>query len=939
MISVVSPDTKEVTQVPAPEVDQYVRAGYVLDNPQLQAERAEAAQYAGAGNAAKAFGAAALRAPTLGLSDYGLEMAGVDKNMLAKLQEHQPEADALGTGAGLIGGALIPGIGEEEGAAAIAGKAIAAPMRATSAIGEGASGLTRKLLGGVFKDGSIVPGIAGGAADTAVQSAIYNAANQIDENHLAGGNLDQGIENALATTGDALKLGAGLHVLGAVGGHYALKGATSAIDGLQNFMRDKVIPSVTDAAAEGFAKASSAVTGEAIEHFDPYVGEAGAKGRADLLTASEAPEAKALSNKELAEQRDALAKELYEHLNSTVNSTKEIAYKGGKEGSVFSDVFPAEREHLLSGASSQKAVDEAQRLGEHLRQTADVLASDPVTYAPNVAKRAMQLSKDYDEKLAQTQYGALLGEKTTAPLELYKLIDETKSQITNRAKMGGIVSATENDAIGVMRQAAREFRSSLESHEVWGEQAARQASLNRAVSDHLTLLGKKGAFRKDFMMEVARKGGSTEWVVDRTKVNTFLNKLGAARGERQLDAMNQFLANADELVAQTRASGTSVGLDLSKDKYVQSLLETAQNNPSPLKAVGQTEGAVSGARQTVQQGISQQADQAKMRALANGPFVTGLDPAKQAAAGGLGSMGGATLGAALGPVGLGGAGVVAGVRKLALVASNPIQGLTTLAKIERFNQTTSRKIQAGLGSFMKKAGDAVERVTEASRPAVAEEVAKVSYAKQLAKMAKDNADKQTQSAQYQAAIHGDDKDPSPVAQHAPNFAQGVANKQTAIAQYLWSQFPKDPSTMVGVGGGKFSMWAPSSSEMRAFQAKADIATHPLRALEKLQAGTLSAGDVEVLGKLWPQVLQQARDAALTRISTVKHDLTIAQKRQLSILVGQPIAETQTPQMVQLVTQAYDAQEQQKKAAQAQGAKGLDTMATSFQTAGQKLASK
>ncbi len=930
-VTLVSPDTGKPEQIPADEVKNYIAGGYLPDTPELQAKRAEAEKYGSTGQAIATGVESALAAPTLGASHRIEEALGIPREDIAKRQEYNPTADTAGTVAGLAAGALIPGVGEEEaagglaGAAASAGRAVSAPMRGVSAIGEGAGAITKRLLGGIpGKGGEYAAKVAGGTADTAVQSALYNAAQQIDETHLAGGNIDQGVENALATTSSALALGAGLHVVGAIGGHLALTGAQKAVDSLGTFMREKIVPKVTGAAADALGAVSSKLTENTPEMFSKYTGEAGAAGRKELLDIKP-PQ----TNAELAEQRDVLAKELYEKLDDTLKQTKELAFKGAKEGSDYAGIIPKERAQLLDGASSQAAVDEAQRLGEHLRQTAEVLSSDPVTYAPNIAKKAMGLSRDYDEKLAQASYGALLGEKTTAPLDLYNLIEETKTHLANRSKFGMVASTTEQDALSLFKKAGSEFRKSLENPEVWGEQAARQAALNRAVSDHLTLMGRKGAFRKDFLTEKAARGGTPEWVLDRTKVNTFLNKLGAARGERQLDALTQFLDGSEELVAQTRQSAKTIGTDLSHDKYVQSLLDTAQANPA-LSKLGQTQEGIAANRGIVQKGIAQQGEQAKMRALANGPFVTGVDPTLNI------NMPGAL---STGIPGM----VTAPIRSAINAVKNPMQTLQTIARLERFNDTTARKIQRGIGSFLKTTGSTVERIAEAARPGIAYEAAKSvkrePYQKELAKLAAANgaADAGTK---YHEALQRPDSlqgQPSPIAEHAPQFTKKVGDKQTQIAKFLWNAFPKDQSTMLALGiGGKFSLYQPSKAEMADYREKEEIAHHPLVLGDKLEAGVLTADDMAVGDKLWPNITRQMREAALDKLATIKHDLTLRQKRQLSILVGHPIDEAQDPLLGQLVQKNFAAQDQVKKQAAAQADKGLTKMSDDSKTASQRL---
>ena len=145
--------------------------------------------------------------------------------------------------------------------------------------------------------------------------------------------------------------------------------------------------------------------------------------------------------------------------------------------------------------------------------------------------------------------------------------------------------------------------------------------------------------------------------------------------------------------------------------------------------------------------------------------------------------------------------------------------------------------------------------------------------------------------------------------------------------------------MLGVGGGKFSLYQPPKSELIAYQEKELVATHPMAVLDKLEAGVLAPDDVDVLKKLWPTIHQQLVDSATEKIADLKHDLTIRQKRQLSVLLERPIDESQDPQMGQLVQKNFAEQDQVKKQAAAQADKGLSKLSEDSKTASERLVSK
>lgn len=935
----------EVEQVSPEAMNAYLRNGYTLDTPELAALREEKEKYGSTTQAVKAFGEEFLNAPTLGIGHRIEESLGVSPEDILKRKKYNPTASMSGGISGILGASLLPGLIESEGAGATAAGLASSPMAATSAIGEGiggiAEGATKRILAGVPKEGFLgsiadySPTLVGGTANAAAQSAILNAAQKIDETHLAGGNFQQGVDNALATTGDALRVGALSNIVLQGGGHLLSIGAQKSLDSLQNFIRDEVVPRATNSAADAFASASSKFTGEPIENFSKYTGEEGATGRKELLTIP-----KNLSNKELSEQRDKLAKELYEKMDAALSSSNEMAFKGSKEGGEFSGIIPKERAKLLEKVHPETAMKEAMELQQNLRSTADMLSSDPIIYAPNVAKKVMSVSDDFQTKLKDLNNIRDMEHGGTASFtasDVYDLIDQTKANIANRSKFGSMASSTEKDALTELKKTGSVFKKSLENQDIWGEQAARQAQINSAVRDHLMLTGKAGSFRKDFMMQKATASGTPEWVLDRTKFNTFLNKLGSARGERHLDAINEFLDSSQELINQTRASGSNIGKDLSQDKYVQSLLSTAQEKGA-LTRLGEAHENLSATHGVIQKGIEQQGEQAKLRALANGPFVTGIDPSAEASSGLLGPMGGAAMGATLGHVGLGGVGIVAGARAVKKALNNPLETLQTLAKIEKFNDTTSRRIQSGISSFLKKSSSVSNDIYESMRPAIAYEESRKTerqYKEQLKKMAQENSDPTITSAKYHTALSGGN-DKTPLANHAPKFSAAVADKQAKIQNWLWSKFPKNQSLYPPIGGDKFSAYHPSKNEMMDFYAKQAIAKDPLSAIEKLKHGVLSLDDVLTLKTLWPSIYQQLQYGVIEKLSSTKHDLTPKQKRQLEILVGHPIEDSQDPQLFQLVQKNFEEQDQVKKAVAAQADRGLSKLSDDSKTATQRL---
>lgn len=1080
----------EVESVSPENLQVYLRSGYTLDTPELAEIRQEKEKYGGTSGELKAFGEEALNAPTFGLGHRLEESLGVDKEDILKRKLYNPNASTAGGIAGIVGASLLPGIGEAEGAAEGAGAIAGSGVEAASALGEGAGGLvegaTRRILSGIPKSGIVgsiadyAPTLAGGTANAAVQSAIYNAAQKIDETHLAGGNLEQGVENALATTPDAMKVGALTNIVLQGGGHLLAKGAQKSIDALHNFIRDEIIPRATSTAADVFAKASSSATGEPMENFSKYIGEEGAKGRSELLNRP-----KPMTNKELAESKDAFEKKATPVLQDVLDKGRELAYK--KFGGILNDT----KSELLEGVDPLLALNTATKFSDELHAAAQKLESNEPEFSKIMASRARTESDIYERKLLELQektkpqpfsikppqeelervnkaweegekkriqlesegiidnygntkesnwersinnnwidentspknarlmddtdpgwhayrnalmnspkpeyrsgwrYGDLpesgisqnfsenksesgvsimgfhgeepfsgastyemfnsgdkpkinisgwdanrqgsdgepllvAARKITDPSKtlirdisaesVFDLMNETKKRMDSAFPFSIKHSFSEDNGAKVMRETTKNLRRSLEDTGTWGQWGEHQKAINGPVADFLALTGKGGAFRKQFLTESKYGVGAPELTVKGTSITNMVNKISTQRGQDQLRAIQAMTDAVQGMTEAYQGASKATGREID-NKYVQSLLDTQKN--------------IEGVHSNLKEGAAKFGDSAKMRGLANAPFVTGANPEASSNSAMLGSVGGAALGATLGHVGLGGVGILAGARAIKKSLNNPLETLQTLAKIEKFNDTTSRKIQSGISSLLKKSEEISGKIYQESMPVIAyEESKKIPYKEKLNKMLSDNSDPISVSAKYHSGNNS-----TPLSDHAPKFSKSVAEHQSKIHNWLWNQFPKDKSQYPQIGGSKFSNYQPSKSEMDDYYEKELIAKKPMIAIELFKQGALSQQGVETLKSVWPKIYDQMKFFSIDSLGKINHDLTLKQKKQLSILVGNPIDDSQDPALLQLVQKNFEAQNQAKKQSSASSGNGLSKLSEDSKTASQRL---
>src|ERR1019366_8765946 len=106
-VELLAPDGKSTVKLESKEAGSYVKEGYRLITPELQAsleqKHAEEEKYGGTLNALKEFGLGALNGPSLGMASPFLEGMGVSRETLQKLPEYPPEATTGGEVVGMVG--------------------------------------------------------------------------------------------------------------------------------------------------------------------------------------------------------------------------------------------------------------------------------------------------------------------------------------------------------------------------------------------------------------------------------------------------------------------------------------------------------------------------------------------------------------------------------------------------------------------------------------------------------------------------------------------------------------------------------------------------------------------------------------------------------------------------------------------------------------------
>lgn len=522
---VVLSDAKgNLVEVDPSEVYQSVtEGGYDFAKPSQMHEANMQAKYGeGALNAAKAFGAAAARTGTFGLSDVALTQSGlVNPETLQQLKERNPASSIAGDIAGIAGSLAL---GPETAVGRLAGLGKAAESAAARVLPETA-GIASKIVNTAAAKG----------LGSAVEGLGYGAGNVVTEAALGDPNLNA--QSAVAHIGLSGLLGGALGgVLGA--GEIAIPEAVKAAN--EALGKIKANP-ITDMIGAGYDKAAAFVSG---------------KTEADINLLRLNREALLKSPEETQKYASEMAKSYNDYYNELSKVTK----------SVKNDIRPAEIDSMLQQTDPARALNKFEDIRNELRSTINEFRAEPEIYSPSAAR---QLEK-YEQRLLGkpgeiTEIGeeglysrAMKSEEGFAgnANDAFKAIDDLKQRIDDEIAYGKLsqdptVKRTQN----VLRSLRSKVKDALEDAETWGIAGSRQAEYNEALSEFLRA---KQSFEKNFGTKEITKSGAVNYKIDPVKINTYLKQLDTLRGDAKTDVLRQFQEASEKYLGQVEKSYASL---------------------------------------------------------------------------------------------------------------------------------------------------------------------------------------------------------------------------------------------------------------------------------------------------------------------------------------------------------------------------------------------
>ena len=264
----------------------------------------------------------------------------------------------------------------------------------------------------------------------------------------------------------------------------------------------------------------------------------------------------------VADFRGAIAKEISDPLS--VNAVSD-------ELQAFHDVV-SDAASDVYGAKGLKSQDIAKLMPD----LNDKIIDQTTDTSTKVAKAIDKLGDDPHATLLKNELEKF---NTTIqsgkPEDMFNATQELKQQLQEWGRYNkDIVPLAERPFRNTAKDLAFDLRNSLEDTSVWGDAAKRQADINSAAKPWFDI-------QKDFRSKFMTKdpGNPLDYIIDRGKVQTFLNQVGGNRGAVKEDVLERFLDRSQKYLDQINK--THANLDLEPAIVPTSLSATKDALQSP----------------------------------------------------------------------------------------------------------------------------------------------------------------------------------------------------------------------------------------------------------------------------------------------------------------------------------------------------------------------
>lgn len=520
---------------------------------------------------------------------------------------------------------------------------------------------------------------------------------------------------------------------------------------------------------------------------------------------------------------------------------------------------------------------QAQNLSNDLNAQIDKMVAKPYNYPPRLAQKLQADVANFNEQLANAKN----------PADYFNAIQDVKQTMQGYSKFDKFIKPIDEEYAFVKdaKTMARSLREGLEDSDIWGDAGKRQEQINSAFNDYLPAL-------KDFNSRFTSQLNG-ERIIDPTKISTYINQLGKPNAEIKQRMLENFLDASEKYKNQISKIHENLGLDSPIQPSSLATARTTLNEITP------------GARLAdifVQKGLSQAAGR-------------GLGAATGAMAGRF--FGAPGIGALIGEHALGPffSSVLPALAKPILGSANDAAGLRSAIDYSLAATKGAQALDKAVANTFRVGA---EVVPNSLMPKEKDLLKLDNYSKSLA---------QNPESMMNAGANTNHYMPD----HTPAIAANVARSSSFINNARPSTSPAGLTSPPRV---------PSEIEQRAFKRVLELSEQPLLILKSAKDGTITPQDMMTMGSVHPELLNNIKQKALQEMT--KHlskgkVIPFPTKVGITMLTGEPIDVSLTPQNMQANAQVFqlqNAQQGQKQGISQAKEKGLTKMSTMESTPNQ-----
>ena len=671
----------------------------------------------------------------------------------------------------------------------------------------------------------------------------------------------------------------GLNVLGAAGeGAAAAVGGGALTSAVVNQGTQMALLQAGDEVSKHLSDDPTSTVGNAIAHIGLASVIGGAFGLGGAAISKLSGKVAGSSLGQMAADFKGKALDMINNPDPVSNVTDELNqyYKSTTDPQVYGDGGLKAQDIAKAMPPANPAMaEQAKGIYQSVGTSLDQMEANPNLYPSRLVS---SLDKDWQV------FGDAV-QNSQQPADIYNAIQRMKQVAQD---WGSQFVKPIDDSYGFVKQMQElgpQLRGALEDSSVWGEAANRQKAINGAFTKYLPAL-------KDFESKFT-SGVAGERQVDPGKIASYINSIGKPSAELKQSMMQSFIDASEKYRGVINDIHDNLGVE------------------SPL-----VPQSLSATRATL------------------GELTPGARLAQTLVGKGLSKMAGSSIGGALGaaagaPLGQGAIGAIVGQHALGPLIDSVMPSLVG-PMLGKAASSEGMSAAAGLGMAAINGAKAVAKGADSLFKAGGS-----AYIDSLVP-SKEDTEKLDEQFQYfkdnpMSAVNSGGK----TGHYLPNHAAVIGSKVSQVGAYLDSERPKSVKQNI-----LDTEMKPTATQKANYTRTLQIAEQPLSILSRIKDGSLIPQDVQDMEAMHPEIraqLGQEMTRAIIEHMGAGNSVPYHIRQGASLLAGQPLDSTMTPQAIQSVQAVFAAQQQASQAAPVKNKKGTSSLSKAsnqYQTPGQ-----